>query len=174
MKRRFPIRRPISKIGFIALLLGLGMTCAMGCGGESGHDSSALAASADSARLIPPQDFLRDAEAICNAGNSERSEDGLAFFERRKDETGEPLGLVGNFEVVHKVIVPSLRREIGQLESIGLPRGEAYEAESLWQTLHIVLHEVEVEGLYAWRSAKLLTAFHHRAKQFGLQSCVVN
>jgi hypothetical protein len=70
--------------------------------------------------------------------------------------------------------VPSLRKEIEQLEAIGLPKGEVYEAEALWQTLRIVVHEVEAEGLYAWRSAKLLPAFRNRAKQFGLEKCVLN
>lgn len=95
-------------------------------------------------------------------------------MERRAEETGESLGLVGEFEMVQKVIAPSLSREIDRLEKIGLPRGHAYEAEALWQTLRIVLSEVEAEGLYAWRSAMLLRPFRNRAKMFGLDSCVVN
>jgi len=98
----------------------------------------------------------------------------MALLKRRADETGEGLGLVGEFEVVQKVLVPSLKREIDELEAVGLPEKQAYEAEAVWQTFRIVLHEVEAEGLYAWRSAKLLRPFRNRAKPFGLDFCLVN
>jgi hypothetical protein len=97
-----------------------------------------------------------------------------AFYERRARETGEPLGVVGAVEAVPKLVVPSLRDELQELEAIGLPKEEAYEAEAVWQTLRTVMHEIEDEGIYAWRSAKLLPPFRNRARQFGLQGCVVN
>jgi hypothetical protein len=117
---------------------------------------------------------MKAAKAICIRANDERGKAGSVFLERRAEETQESLGLVGEFEMVQTVIAPSLSREIDRLEKIGLPRGHAYEAEALWQTLRIVLNAVEVEGLYAWRSAKLLRPFRNRAKAFELDSCVIN
>lgn len=124
--------------------------------------------------MVAPQQFARVAKAICQRANDEREEKGTAFLERRADETGESLGLVGEVEMIQKVVAPSLDQEIDQLERIGLPKGHAYEAEVLWQTLRIVLHEVEVEGIYAWRSAKLLRPFRNRARPFDLDFCIAN
>jgi len=124
--------------------------------------------------MVAPQRFIKAAKGICRRANNERAVDGSAFLKRRAEETEESLGLVGEFEMVQRVVSPSLAKEVTRLENIGLPREQAYEAEALWQTLRIVLHEVEVEGIYAWRSAKLLQPFRNRARPFGLDSCVVN
>ncbi|HET9678154.1 MAG TPA: hypothetical protein VFP21_11700, partial [Solirubrobacterales bacterium] len=66
------------------------------------------------------------------------------------------------------------KRELKELEAIGLPEGKAYEGEAVVQTLSTVVHEVEVEGIYAWRSAKLLPPFRNRSHKFGLDGCIVN
>jgi hypothetical protein len=118
--------------------------------------------------------FVTQAKQICDRANEERQKGMEAFLERRARETGEQIGLAGEVEAIPAVMVPTLRKEIRQLEAIGLPRGEAYEAEAIWQTLRIVLHEVEVEGIYAWRSAKILRPFKNRAHGFGLSLCVLN
>jgi hypothetical protein len=143
----------------------------LGCATDGADTSST---SAQGPFVVTKSLFIKRAKAICASANEERNEDSLAFMERREKATGEPLGLAGSFEVVRLVVAPSLRSEIKRLEGIGLPKGAVYEAEALWQTLRTVLHEVEAEGLYAWRSAKLLPAFRNRAKQFGLQACVIN
>lgn len=117
---------------------------------------------------------MKAAKAICLRANVERGKAEGVFLDRRTEETGESPGLAGSFEMVQTAVAPSLSREIDRLEKIGLPRGHVYEGEALWQTLRIVLNEVEVEGLYAWRSAKLLRPFRNRARAFGLDTCVVN
>ncbi len=124
--------------------------------------------------MVSREQFVNQAKRICDRANEERGKEMEAFLQRRARETGEQVGLVGEVEAIQAVMVPSLRREIPRLESIGLPRGEAYEAEAIWQTLWIVLHEVEVEGIYAWRSAKILRPFKNRAHGFGLSLCVLN
>lgn len=123
-------------------------------------------------KLVPRAVFVKTAKAICEGGNEDRGDGVNAFYERREKETGE-FG-VGAVEAIQVVIVPSLRRELDELEAIGLPKGETYAAETIWQTLRTVLHEVEAEGIYAWRSAKLLPPFRNRAKPFGLDGCVIN
>jgi hypothetical protein len=146
-----------------------------GCG-QAREDSapSSSPRSAQGPEVIEPARFVKAAKAICTKANKERGRAGGVLLARRTKETGENPGLVGEFEMVQKVIAPSLSREIDRLEKIGLPRGHAYEAEALWQTLRTVLNEVEVEGLYAWHSAKLLRPFRNRAKMFKLEFCVVN
>jgi hypothetical protein len=125
-------------------------------------------------QLIPRAQFVKRTKAICARAGQERGKASEAFYERRAEETGEGVGAVGAVELVPRVVIPSLRRELDELEAVGLPRGEAYEAEAAWQTLRTVLHEVEAEGIYAWRSAKLLPPFRNRARPFGLQFCVNN
>jgi len=143
-----------------------------GCGG--GDSTSSSSSSSRYPALIPRAQFVKQAKAICEAEKKKVGDEMNAFYERRAQETGESIGLVGAVEAIPEVIVPSLQGELEELESIRLPKGEAYEAEAVWQTLRTVLHEVEAEGIYAWRSAKLLPPFRNRAKPFGLQYCIVN
>lgn len=140
-----------------------------GCGG-GGDDTTTSHYPA----VVPRARFIKQAQAICAASTAKLGTQMNAFYEKRARETAESLGLVGAVEAVPEVIVPSLRHELAELEAIGLPKGEAYEAEAVWQTLRTVLHEVEDEGIYAWRSAKLLPPFRNRAKPFGLQHCILN
>jgi hypothetical protein len=145
-----------------------------GCGAKDDESPSEAITTSDFPRIVSRAEFVDKAKAICDKASEGREDDVSAFYERRSEETGESLGVVGAVEAIPEVIVPSLRRELNELESVGLPRGEAYEAEAIWQTLRTVLVEVEVEGIYAWRSAKLLPPFRNRATPFGLQYCVVN
>jgi hypothetical protein len=145
------------------------------CGGGDGGTAASTPASGSGAPpIVPRAQFVKQAKAICDRFNEQRNDEISAFYERRADETGEGLGAVGAVEAIPEVVVPTLRQELAKLEAIGLPEGEAYEAEAGWQTLRTVLHEVEAEGIYAWRSAKLLPPFRNRVRQFGLDSCVIN
>jgi hypothetical protein len=155
----------------IALVLSAGLVW-VGCGGGSNATSSGSGAAPPS--MVSRAVFVKKAKEICARAGEERGEASEAFYERRAEETGEGLGAVGAVELVPRVVVPSLRRELDELEAVGLPRGKAYEAEAVWQTLRTVLHQVEAEGVYAWRSAKLLPPFRNRARPFGLEACVVN
>jgi hypothetical protein len=159
-------RRHVLPIAIAALV-----SAVAGCGGDS---ATTATTDSSSPAMIPRAQFVKRAKAICEAEKKNLSEEMNAFYERRARETGEQIGLVGAVEAVPEVVVPSLRGELDELEAIGLPKGEAYEAEAVWQTLRTVLHEVEAEGIYAWRSAKLLPPFRNRAKPFGLQYCIVN
>jgi hypothetical protein len=147
----------------IGLALALG-----GCGQDDATTASRYP------QMIPRSQFVKRAKAICRASTERLNREMTAFYAMRSRETEESEGLVGAVEAVPEVIVPSLSRELGELKAIGLPEGEAYEAEAALQTLATVLHEVEAEGIYAWRSAKLLPPFRNRARPFGLQQCVVN
>jgi hypothetical protein len=151
-------------LGVVALLVGAG------CGGGDGD----TAAESPYPPLVPRAEFVKKAKAICDRYNEERGEDVEAFYERRQRETGATQEVVGAVELINVIVVPSLRRELKQLEAIGLPEGDAYDGETIWQTLSTVVHEVEVEGIYAWRSAKLLPPFRNRSHQFGLDGCIVN
>lgn len=139
-----------------------------------GNDARTTDSSTRYPVMVPRDAFVRRAKAVCEGTKEKLSAALTAFYEKRARETGESNGLVGAVEAVPAVVVPSLKRELKELEAIGLPRGQAYEVEAVWQTLRTVVHEVEVEGIYAWRSAKLLPPFRNRARPFGLQHCVVN
>jgi hypothetical protein len=150
--------------GALALALTLGLSA---CGGG---DSETTAYPP----LIPRGQFEKKAKAICDRYTEERGELAEDFYERRQRETGATQEVVGAVEMINVVMVPTLRRELNELEAIGLPEGKAYDAEAIWQTLRTVLHEVEAEGIYAWRSAKLLPPFRNRSHKFGLDGCIIN
>lgn len=160
-------RRAPSTVVCIALLASTLAGC--GDGGSGGQTTQQ-----QGGQILPEQQFVRRAKAICAGAQKKMGEESKAFLERRADETGEAFGVVGQVDVVPEVVVPTLRRELRELEALGLPEGKVYEAEGLWQTMRIVLHEVEVEGRYAWRTAKLLVPFYNRAKPFGLRGCILS
>jgi len=149
---------------FIALLL------LAGCGGSD----SGTSAETRYRPLIPRGQYEKKAKAICDRVGEERAKGVEAFYERRQRETGATQEVVGSMEVINFVVVPTLKRELKELEAIGLPKGAAYEGEAVTQTLSTVVHEVEVEGIYAWRSAKLLPPFRNRSHKFGLDGCIIN
>jgi hypothetical protein len=155
-------------VGALALagVLALG---ACGGGGDSG-----TSAENRYPPLIPRGQYEKKAKAICERVGEERQKELGAFYKRRQRETGATQEVVGTFEGINKVVVPTLKRELKELEAIGLPEGKAYEGEAVLQTLSTVVHEVEVEGEYAWRSAKLLPPFRNRSHKFGLDNCIVN
>jgi hypothetical protein len=123
--------------------------------------------------VVPSEKFASRAKVVCSRGNEERNKASVALLERRARETGESLALAGEFEVVQKVVVPSLRKVAGELEGIGLPRGKAYAAEAWWQTLRAAINELELKGMDAWR-AEYLRPFRQRASALGLEYCIVN
>ena len=164
--------REITLLRLSLLLALVALVTGVGCGG--GGDTTASRASSRYPAIVPRAEFVKEAKAICEAAKETMGEEGSAFYEMRAKETGEPLGSVGAVEAIPEVVVPTLRKQLEQLEEIGLPKGEAYAAEAVWQTFRTVLREVEAEGIYAWRSAKLLPPFRNRAKQFELDGCIAN
>lgn len=161
---------PLRRLSLLALAVVL--VAVAGCGGDG--DTTASSSAGRYPAIVPRAQFVKEAKAICEAAEKKMGDEVSAFYERRARETGESPGLVGAVEAIRVVVVPALRRQLEELEAIGLPKGEAYEAEAVWQTFATVVHEVEAEGIYAWRSAKLLPPFRNRAKQFELDGCIVN
>ncbi|HWN73708.1 MAG TPA: hypothetical protein VNN15_07875 [Solirubrobacterales bacterium] len=138
------------------------------CGGSSDSDTTAYPP------LIPRGQYEKKAKAICDHYTELRGERVEAFYERRQRETGATQEVVGAMELINVIVVPTLKRELGELEAIGLPEGKAYDGEAVVQTLSTVVHEVEVEGIYAWRKSKLLPPFRNRSHKFGLDNCIIN
>jgi hypothetical protein len=147
--------------------LGMALLAFAGCGG-SDSDTTAYPP------LIPRAQFEKKAKAICDHYTELRGERVEAFYERRQRETGATQEVVGAMELINVVVVPTLKRELKELGAIGLPKGDAYDGEAVMQTLSTVIDEVEVEGIYAWRSAKLLPPFRNRSHEFSLDDCIIN
>ena len=159
-------RLKIASAGMFVLFL---LLLAVGCGG-----GDSTSAETRYPPLIPRGQYEKKAKAICDRVGEERAKEFEAFYERRRRETGATQEVVGTFEGINEVVVPTLKRELRELRAIGLPKGYAYDGEAVLQTLSTVVHEVEVEGEYAWRSAKLLPPFRNRSHKFGLDGCIVN
>ncbi len=155
------------RVGLAAALITLLL---VGCGGGDSDTS----AETRYPPLIPRGQYEKKAKAICERVGEERAEGVEDFYEMRAKETGATQEVVGSMELINVVVVPTLKRELRELEAIGLPEGKAYDGEAVVQTLSTVVHEVEVEGIYAWRSAKLLPPFRNRSHKFGLDGCIVN
>lgn len=141
------------------------------CGGEDQEEATAATTKAPS--IVPRGRFEKESRAICARTKEQLSKEMTDFVARRADENGETFGALGQNEAVVKVMAPSLRREIEQLEAVGLPFGDAINAEMMWQGLKVALHDLEVEGDFAARRENLFFPFRRYARHYGMRLCVV-
>jgi hypothetical protein len=152
----------------VAALLVIG-----GCGGGDGSGSSSTTVSSVSGpSIVSRSRFIDDTHALCKKWKVKINRGLKNIYARRSKETGEPLGAVGTIESMRLVIVPSMKLEVAEFEEVGLPKGETYEAEEVWQSVRNIIHKIEAEGIYAWQRESLLFPYRKVAKEFQLQNCL--
>lgn len=122
--------------------------------------------------MIPRQKFIDQTHALCRKWKVNVNRGLKRLYAKRARETGEPEGQVGVVESMHTVIVPMYKRELAEFKAVGLPKGEAYEAEQVWESVRRIIHELEDEGIFAWTRESLLFPYRKLAKSFQLQNCL--
>ncbi|MGN6557588.1 MAG: hypothetical protein ACTHLH_06205 [Solirubrobacterales bacterium] len=153
-------------VGALALALALGLSA---CGG--GGDSNASDPSAPP-QLVSRSQFITDSHDLCKKWKVKINRGLNNLYRKRSKETGEAQGSVGSIEAMRVVIIPSMNLEVKDFEAVGLPKGEAYAAEAMWQEIRNVVHKIENEGIDAWTRESLLDHYRVAAKPFQLQSCL--
>jgi hypothetical protein len=154
-----------------AVALAISLTLGLAACGSDGGDAS-TAASPAAPQVVSPAQFIDRSHALCKKWKVKINRGLNNLYRRRAKETGEAIGQVGAIEAMRVVIVPSMRLEIADFEAVGLPRGEAYEAEAVWQAVRNIVEKIEAEGIVAWTRESLLDAYRPLAKQFQLQNCL--
>jgi hypothetical protein len=141
-----------------------------GCGGDDSTAADPSAAASSS--MVSREKFIEGSKSVCKKWRVKINRGLKNLYAKRSKETGEPLGSVGAIEAMRMVIVPSMKLELEDFEAVGLPRGEAFQAEAMWQAVRNMYRRVELEGMVAWTRESLIFPFWREAKPFGLKNCL--
>ena len=150
----------------LVLVLALGLSA---CGNSSNNSTS------DPSVFPQPVSrslFIAESHHLCKKWKVKINRGLSNLYRKRAEETGEARGNVGSIEAMRLVIVPSMNLELRDFEAIGLPKGEAYAAELMWQEVRNIARKVEIEGIDAWSRITLLDRYRVAAKPFQLQNCL--
>jgi hypothetical protein len=134
---------------------------ATGCGGG---DSST------NANAISKAAFIKKADAICTRGNK-HLEAGFATFLQEKKNLKHP-SKADFEELVGKVVVPNLGREIKEIRALGAPSGDEDRVGEILTALEEGLETAESDPKVAVSSSQAVFGISSRlAKEYGLEVC---
>jgi hypothetical protein len=143
------------------------------CGG--GDDTGAAEATSHFNRLpqmVSRSKFIDESHDLCKKWKVKINRGLNNLYRQRSQETGEAQGNVGAIEAMRLVVVPSMNLQVADFEAVGLPKGEAYAAEAMWQEVRNIVRKIEDEGIVAWTRESLLDRYRVAAKPFQLQNCL--
>jgi len=130
-----------------------GMVFIAGCGGGDDAPSPTKA------------EYTKSAKALCEKA-----------VEKRQTEVEALLSKENNFDkpvkerAVNDIILPSLHRQLEELESMGLPKGEEKAAEDLLHTFAAEIKKIEAQPVKAIETGAL-EGTRAKAAALGLGSC---
>jgi hypothetical protein len=131
-----------------------------GCGG-GGSDVSTSA--------ISEAAFVKKADAICQKG-SERMAGSFAKY-LKKDEVTHPSKAVQE-KLVVKVLIPSVRREVKELQALGAPSGDEDRVAEIVKALEEGVETAEGNPEAVTNSSDVVFGIASRlAGEYGLEVC---
>jgi hypothetical protein len=137
-----------------------GMVFLAGCGG--GEDTSTQAEVTTVAKV----EYTKSAKALCEKALRTRQAEVEALAKKLGDLDNQAKG-----RLVTAVILPSLHRQLEDLEAIGLPKGEEKKTEAFLRNLEAEIEKIEAQPVKAIESGTL-EGTRQRASALGLGSCV--
>jgi hypothetical protein len=155
--------------GALVILVSASALGLYGCGGDDG--TAATSASAPP-RIVSHEQFVEKSKEVCVKWKEKINKGLKETYRQRTKETGEPEGAVGTIETMHTVIVPAMRKQLEEMEAVGLPEGEANAAEEFWDAIRRMTYEIEGEGIFAWTRESTVAPIHRLGKPFELQNCI--
>jgi ABC-type phosphate transport system substrate-binding protein len=145
-------------IGTLAILL----IAAAGCGGGSDDSST-------SANAISKAAFVKKGDAICQKG-SERMARAFSGY-LKKAKTAHPNKAVQE-ELVVKVLVPSVRREVKEFQALGAPGGDEDRVAEIVKALEEGVETAEGNPEAVTNSSDVVFGIASRlAGEYGLEVC---
>ncbi|HEX3608167.1 MAG TPA: hypothetical protein VHU14_00645 [Solirubrobacterales bacterium] len=131
-----------------------------GCGGgDSSSDST-----------ISKAVFIKKADAICKA-SIERIETSFISY-LRKSGGGTHPGKAAEEELVGKVLVPSVQREVKELRALGAPSGDEDRVDAIVEALEEGAETAESDPAAVTSSSEVVFGIASRlAKEYGLEAC---
>lgn len=156
-------------VGALATFASVCVLVFSGCGGG---DSTAATSVPVSPGMVSHKQFVERSKEVCVKWKEKINKGLKDTYRRRTKETGEPEGTVGTIETMSTVVIPGMRKQLKEMEAVGLPEGEAYAAEEFWAAIRRMKNEIEVEGIFAWTRETTIAPIHELGKPFELQNCV--
>ena len=98
----------------VALLAGVAAVAFLIAGCGSSDDSTT-----DSGSTVTKADFVKQGQAICAAGNKEIEEGFKEILPSGKKPSEDQIA-----EAMETVLIPSVKKQLGEIEEIGAPEGE--------------------------------------------------
>jgi hypothetical protein len=140
----------VSKRGPIALLAGvLAITLILvGCGGRgsdsttSSSDSTTSGGDSSTASLSKA-DFIKRADAICEAGGKRTQSEYAAYAEEKKLSAKKEPTPVQYAEVSDEIQIPAFKRQAEELRALGAPAGEEDKIDAMIDALDAGIEKVE-------------------------------
>ncbi|HEU4944760.1 MAG TPA: hypothetical protein VFT10_06320 [Solirubrobacterales bacterium] len=134
-----------------------------GCGDDSSSSSSTVS--------ISKEEFIAKADEICKQGTG-RMEAGLARFLTEGGKIQKP-SQSDSEKFIVTVLVPSVRREIKELQALGLPDGDEEKTEAMIASLEEGLDTAEdnPEAVAAGSTDIVFGITSRLAGEFGIEAC---
>jgi hypothetical protein len=134
----------VSKRGPIVLLAGVlaAVLILAGCGG-GGSDDSTTTTSDASTPSLSKADFIKRADAICEAGNKRTQSEYAAYAEEKKLSSKNEPTPAQYAEVSDEIQVPAFKRQAEELRALGAPTGEEAKVTAMLDALDAGIEEVE-------------------------------
>jgi len=147
----------LAALGAIALIVA-------GCGSDS--------STTDSTATLTKAEFLKQGNAICAAGNKEINAGFEKFFEENEFSKKNQPTQADFQEGAEEVVIPSVRKQIEELEELEAPEGEEEKYEALFENAEAQLEKAEENPkLLTDENNDLFAGVNKEAKALGLGSC---
>jgi ABC-type phosphate/phosphonate transport system substrate-binding protein len=133
---------------------------AAGCGGDSDEASTTA---------ISKAAFIKKADAICTKGTARLASNFSAFLKKQKLKQ---LTQADEEELVGKVLVPGVKREIKELRALGAPSGDEDRVNEMTKALEEGLETAEGNPEAVTSSSDVVFGIAARlAGEYGLEAC---
>ena len=151
--------RLIALIGAVVAFAAL----AAGCGSSSTTDSGASLSKAE---------FVKQGNAICEAGNKEINT-GFEEFSKENEFSKKNQPTQADFEEgAQEIVVPSVSKQIDQIRELGAPEGEEEKVEAFLENAEAQLEKGEEDpSLLADENNNLFASVNKEGKALGLTAC---
>ena len=134
---------------------------AAGCGG--GDDDT------DTDATLTKAELIEQGDAICEKAN-EQSEDEAEEFAKENDFSLERPTKEQLEEAVSEILVPSLNRQVKELDALGAPAGDEKQVEAIVVSLEGAADEIQQKPSLVFEE-KVLKEPSQLAEDYGFEVC---
>jgi hypothetical protein len=135
-----------------------------GCGSSS--------SSTESTASLSKAEFVKQGNAICEAGNKEINAGFEEFAKEREFSKTKQPSPAEIEEGAEEIVVPSIRKQIDQIKALGAPEGEEEQVEAFVENAETQLEKGEEDAsLLADESKHLFASVNEEGKALGLTAC---